>query len=170
VSADAIPTFAYVLVQRNGDRLKIGHSREPLGRASNIHEEWQEYFDTDISFAIKADSVKRARWIELGLQLLAKDYHAKSPYPQIRWGAGGHTEWYYVECLELLRQEVDRLAGSEGIVEVIKSFSTLIPEGWGTLDYAARMYIEGLSEEDRERFFKGLERMEMEKCRRLQKI
>lgn len=120
--------FVYVLIQRSGKKLKIGHSKQPTTRASNIHPNWEEYFDVENSFAIEVDSVKRSRWLELGLQLCVESFSVESPYPEISWGGGGHHEWFDTKCLTLLQREVDALLLCKGVIRVHRPFTVLTPD------------------------------------------
>jgi hypothetical protein len=116
------------LIQRSGAKLKIGHSKQPTARAYSIHQNWEEYFDTENSFAIEVDSVRRSRWLELGLQLSVESFSVESPYPEVSWGGGGHSEWYDTKCLTLLQSEVGRLLSCTGVIRVHRPFTVLTPE------------------------------------------
>ena len=86
-------SYLYVLPCAYEDILKLGFSRDPLGRMQALHPRWFEFFDLDRAFLVEAETVRDARDLELGLGRVVAEHNAPAPLV-IRREAAGHTEWY----------------------------------------------------------------------------
>ena len=86
-------SYLYVLPCAYEDILKLGFSRDPLGRMQALHPRWFEFFDLDRAFLVEAETVRDARDLELGLGRVVAEHSAPAPLV-IRREAAGHTEWY----------------------------------------------------------------------------
>jgi len=86
-------SYLYVLPCAYEDILKLGFSRDPLGRMQALHPRWFEFFDLDRAFLVEAETVRDARDLELGLAGVVAEHNAPAPLV-IRREAAGHTEWY----------------------------------------------------------------------------
>jgi hypothetical protein len=86
-------SYLYVLPCAYEDILKLGFSRDPLGRMQALHPRWFEFFDLDRAFLVEAETVRDARDLELGLGRVIAEHNAPAPLV-IRREAAGHTEWY----------------------------------------------------------------------------
>jgi hypothetical protein len=86
-------SYLYVLPCAYEDILKLGFSRDPLGRMQALHPRWFEFFDLDRAFLVEAETVRDARDLELGLGRVISEHNAPAPLV-IRREAAGHTEWY----------------------------------------------------------------------------
>jgi hypothetical protein len=86
-------SYLYVLPCAYEDILKLGFSRDPLGRMQALHPRWFEFFDLDRAFLVEAETVRDARDLELGLARVVAEHNAPAPLV-IRREAAGHTEWY----------------------------------------------------------------------------
>jgi hypothetical protein len=86
-------SYLYVLPCAYEDILKLGFSRDPLGRMQALHPRWFEFFDLDRAFLVEAETVRDVRDLELGLARVVADHNAPAPLV-IRREAAGHTEWY----------------------------------------------------------------------------
>ena len=86
-------SYLYVLPCAYEDILKLGFSRDPLGRMQALHPRWYEFFDLDRAFLVEAETVRDVRDLELGLARVIVDHNAPAPLV-IRREAAGHTEWY----------------------------------------------------------------------------
>ncbi len=86
-------TFVYVLPCRDEDLLKVGFSRDPLGRFRTLHPRFFDFFDLERGLLIEVDHLRDARRIE---RLFIDTFRAdRSPAPlAVRRAAAGHTEWY----------------------------------------------------------------------------
>ncbi len=85
--------YLYVLPCAYEDILKLGFSRDPLGRMQTLHPRWFEFFDLDHAFVIATDTVREAQDLELGLGGVIAPHNAPAPLV-VRLQAAGHTEWY----------------------------------------------------------------------------
>ena len=85
--------FVYVFARPGEDLLKLGMSRDPLGRLQQLHPRWYEFFDLDAGWLVATDRVRDARRLELRLAHALADHSAPSPLT-VRAAAGGATEWY----------------------------------------------------------------------------
>jgi len=85
--------YVYVLPCAYEDILKLGFSRDPLGRLQSLHRRYFEFFDLDRAFLIETETVRDARHIEIVLGNELVLHNAPSPLVVDR-SAGGHTEWY----------------------------------------------------------------------------
>lgn len=86
-------SYLYVLPCAYEDILKLGFSRDPLGRMQALHPRWFEFFDLDRAFLVEAETVRDVRDLELGLARVVAEHKAPAPLV-IRREAAGHTEWY----------------------------------------------------------------------------
>ena len=86
-------SYLYVLPCAYEDILKLGFSRDPVGRMQALHPRWYEFFDLDRAFLVEAETVRDVRDLELGLARVVADHNAPAPLV-IRREAAGHTEWY----------------------------------------------------------------------------
>ena len=86
-------SYLYVLPCAYEDILKLGFSRDPLGRMQALHPRWFEFFDLDRAFLVEAETVRDARDLELGMGRVIAEHNAPAPLV-IRREAAGHTEWY----------------------------------------------------------------------------
>ncbi len=86
-------TFVYVLPCRDEDLLKVGFSRDPLGRFRTLHRRYFDFFDLDRGLLLEVDQLRDARRIErLFIETFATD---RAPAPLvIPQSAAGHTEWF----------------------------------------------------------------------------
>ncbi len=92
-TCDSIEVFVYILPCRHEDILKVGFSRDPLGRMHTLHARYFEFFDMDRALLVGTESVREARRLERELFEAAELHSAPAPL-LIRAAAGGHTEWY----------------------------------------------------------------------------
>lgn len=100
-------SFVYVLPCQHEDILKLGMSRDPLGRVQTLHPRYYDFFDFDRAFLVQTDSVREARAIEARLGRSLALHRAPAPL-RVASTAGGHTEWYR-GALGELQAEADRL-------------------------------------------------------------
>ncbi|MFS8138500.1 MAG: GIY-YIG nuclease family protein [Thermomonas sp.] len=86
-------TFVYVLPCRDEDLLKVGFSRDPLGRFRTLHRRYFDFFDLDRGLLLEVEHLREARRIErFFIETFAAD---RSPAPMvIPLSAAGHTEWF----------------------------------------------------------------------------
>lgn len=85
-------SYVYMLPCRDQDLLKIGFSREPLGRFRTLHRRFFEYFDLDRGLLVEVDRVAQARAIER--DILLRHAEERSPAPLvIADRAAGYSEW-----------------------------------------------------------------------------
>ncbi len=85
--------YVYVLPCVYEDILKLGFSRDPVGRLQALHRRYFDFFDLDRAFLIETETVRDARRLELMLGHEFALHNAPSPLV-IRRAAAGHTEWY----------------------------------------------------------------------------
>jgi hypothetical protein len=97
----------YVLPHLGEDLLKLGMSRDPLGRIQDLTARWFDFFDLDAARLVETDSVREARAIETRLKRALRAHNAPAPL-RISSAAGGHTEWFR-GALEVLQQEAESL-------------------------------------------------------------
>lgn len=86
-------TFVYVLPCRDEDILKVGFSRDPLGRFRTLHRRFFEFFDLDRGLLIQADHLRDARRIERTFITTFAEHRATAPLV-VREAAAGYTEWF----------------------------------------------------------------------------
>ena len=60
--------FVYVAPCAWEDLVKVGHSRDPLGRLEAFHRRWYEVFDPDLAWLVELDRVREATALELALR------------------------------------------------------------------------------------------------------
>lgn len=84
--------FAYVFPCAWEDYGKIGFSRDPLRRISELHRRWFEFFDLDAGAVVQAETQRDARDLELALRRPLTLHRAPSPLT-VEVRAGGKTEW-----------------------------------------------------------------------------
>jgi hypothetical protein len=89
------------------DLLKLGMSRDPLGRFQSLHPRWFDFFDLDSVRLVETDSVREARAIETRLRRVLRAHNAPAPL-MVTAAAGGETEWFR-GALEILERETDAL-------------------------------------------------------------
>jgi len=106
--------FVYVWPCAYEDILKLGFSRDPLGRLQALHRRFYEFFDLTRALLIETETVRDARRLEL---LLAGDIELhNAPAPLVvRREAGGHTEWYR-GAFDILEQAAAALAATGYVV------------------------------------------------------
>jgi hypothetical protein len=85
--------FVYVLPCAYEDILKLGFSRDPLGRLQTLHRRYFDFFDLERGLLIETETVRDARGLELTLAAEIEAHNAPAPLVTRR-EAGGHTEWY----------------------------------------------------------------------------
>lgn len=85
--------YVYVAPCRDEDILKLGFSRDPLGRLQSLHPRWFAFFDLDAGWLIETDHVREARDLELQLRGGIGLHNAPAPLLVVR-AAAGHTEWF----------------------------------------------------------------------------
>lgn len=85
--------YVYVAPCRDEDILKLGFSRDPLGRLQSLHPRWYGFFDLDAGWLIETDHVREARELELQLRGGITPHNAPAPLVVVR-AAAGHTEWF----------------------------------------------------------------------------
>lgn len=86
-------TFVYVLPCLEADVLKVGFSRDPIGRLRQLHRRFFDFFDLDRGLLIETDQLRDARRIERLFITSFVDDRASAPLV-VRRAAAGHTEWY----------------------------------------------------------------------------
>jgi hypothetical protein len=101
--AGAGASFVYVIPCAHEDILKLGMSRDPLGRFQTLHPRYFDFFDFDQALLVQTDSVREARAIELRLGRSLALHRAPAPLG-VAATAGGHTEWYRGALAELQRE------------------------------------------------------------------
>lgn len=84
--------FTYVFPCAWEDYGKIGFSRDPLRRISELHRRWFEFFDLDAGAVVQAETQRDARDLELALRRPLRLHRAPSPLT-VEVRAGGKTEW-----------------------------------------------------------------------------
>lgn len=107
-------SYVYVLPCAYEDLLKLGFSRDPLGRLQALHPRYYDFFDLDRGFLFETDTVAEARRLELRLRRALAEHNAPAPLT-IRRAAGGQTEWYR-GAYGVLAVEMERRAGEGSIV------------------------------------------------------
>lgn len=107
-------TFVYALRCRGEDLLKVGFSRDPMGRFRSLHPEFYTFFDLDESLMIETGHLKEARRIERLFIERWPEHNAPAPL-LINPQAGGHTEWFRGVGDSVLPM-VGRLAQRYGLV------------------------------------------------------
>ncbi len=85
--------FVYVWPCAYEDLVKLGFSRDPIGRLQALHRRYFEFFDLDRAFLIETETVRDARRLELLLAQGVALHNAPAPLV-VRAEAAGHTEWY----------------------------------------------------------------------------
>lgn len=60
-------SFVYVFACVVEDLLKLGFSRDPIGRLQALHPRYFEFFDLERSFLVETETVRDARRPELSL-------------------------------------------------------------------------------------------------------
>ncbi|MGN6512795.1 MAG: GIY-YIG nuclease family protein [Lysobacteraceae bacterium] len=100
--------FLYVFPCGWEDLLKLGISRDPLGRAQALHPRWFEFFDLERGFLVEFDRVREARAHELALGHRLAEHRAVAPLT-VRVAAGGQTEWFR-GAQDALARAMDALA------------------------------------------------------------
>lgn len=85
--------FLYVAPCHWEDLLKIGHSRDPLGRFQAFHPRWYDLFDPDRAWFVELDHVREASAIELSLRRALAEHNAPAPLT-VRREAAGQGEWF----------------------------------------------------------------------------
>ena len=100
--------FVYVAPCAWEDLLKVGHSRDPLGRLEAFHRRWYETFDPDLAWLVELDRVRDAAGLELSLRRGVAEHNAPAPLT-IRREAAGQGEWFRGASEVLAR--ADRLHG-----------------------------------------------------------
>jgi hypothetical protein len=90
---DSTSAYVYVLQCRYEDILKVGFSRDPLGRMQTLHPRYFEFFDLERALVVATESVGDARALESELFEAAALHRAPGPLAVCQ-GAGGHTEWF----------------------------------------------------------------------------
>ena len=103
--------FAYVFPCAWEDFGKIGFSRDPLRRISELHRRWFEFFDLDAGAVVQAETQRDARDLELALRTPLKLHRAPSPLT-VETRAGGKTEW--VRGANSALSEAVRLLATQG--------------------------------------------------------
>lgn len=104
----------YILPCAYEDILKLGHSRDPLGRMQALHPRYFEFFDLDEAVLVETDTVREARDLELRFGRASKLHNAPAPLV-VRREAAGHTEWYR-GAFDPLAREADALSASGYVV------------------------------------------------------
>ena len=92
--------FVYVFPCAYEDILKLGFSRDPIGRLQALHHRYFDFFDLDRAFLIQTETVLDARRLESSLGRSIDLHNAPAPLV-IRREAAGHTEWYRGACNQL---------------------------------------------------------------------
>lgn len=97
-AAEPVPyagrAFLYVLAMAGPeDLLKVGMTRDPLGRWSAFHPRWFEVFDLDHSLLVETETRADAQVLETTLHRQLIDHQCPVPLT-MRLAAGGSTEWY----------------------------------------------------------------------------
>jgi hypothetical protein len=105
--AAAGPSFVYVLPCLGEDLLKLGMSRDPLGRFQGFHPRWFDFFDLEAARLVETDSVREARAIETRLRRALRAHNAPAPL-LVATTAGGRTEWFR-GALDILERETEAL-------------------------------------------------------------
>lgn len=100
-------SYVYVIPCAHEDILKLGMSRDPLGRFQTLHPRYFDFFDFDQALLVQTDSVREARAIELRLGRGLSLHRAPAPLG-VTATAGGHTEWYR-GALDELRGAAEQL-------------------------------------------------------------
>lgn len=95
--------FVYVLPCVIEDLLKLGFSRDPVGRLQTLHRRYFELFDLERAFLIETETVREARRLELALRRQLPLHNAPAPLV-IRREAAGHTEWYRGAYAHLIQE------------------------------------------------------------------
>lgn len=108
--------FVYVAPCTCEDLLKVGHSRDPLGRLQALHRRWYEFFDSGQAWLVELDHVREAASLESSLRRGLAEHNAPAPLT-IRREAAGHGEWFR-GAQALLEGECARLAGAGHLVHV----------------------------------------------------
>lgn len=85
--------YLYVFPSAGEDLLKLGFSRNPLGRMQALHPRYYEFFDLERGWLARTDSVREARRLERDLHRSLGEYNAPAPLT-VRKAAAGHGEWY----------------------------------------------------------------------------
>ncbi len=94
---DSTGAYVYVLQCRYEDILKVGFSRDPLGRMQTLHPRYFEFFDLERALVVATESVGDARALESELFEVAALHRAPGPLA-VCPAAGGHTEWFRGAC------------------------------------------------------------------------
>lgn len=84
--------FTYVFPCAWEDFGKIGFSRDPLRRISELHRRWFEFFDLEGGVVVQAETQRDARDLELALRRPLTLHKAPAPLT-VDVRAGGKTEW-----------------------------------------------------------------------------
>lgn len=106
--------YAYVFPCAWEDHCKVGFSRDPLARITQLHRRWFAFFDLDGGLLVETDSEREARDLELALRRPFALHRAPQPLV-IRQTAGGHTEWLR-GAGEALRIRADALRAEGHVV------------------------------------------------------
>ncbi|MBD9378016.1 GIY-YIG nuclease family protein [Pseudoxanthomonas sp. PXM04] len=85
--------FLYLFPCAGEDLVKLGISRDPLGRIRGLAPRWFEFFDLDHALLLQADALAEAQAWETALKRSLREYNAPAPLLSVA-AAGGHTEWF----------------------------------------------------------------------------
>jgi len=86
-------SFVYVVPCAYEDILKLGFSRDPIGRLRALHYRYFAFFDLERALLIETETVRDARKLELKLGQGIALHSAPAPL-MILGEAAGYTEWY----------------------------------------------------------------------------
>lgn len=95
--------FVYVAPCAWEDLVKVGHSRDPLGRLEAFHRRWYEVFDPDLAWLVELDRVREATALELALRHGLVEHNAPAPLT-VRREAAGQGEWFRGASAPLARE------------------------------------------------------------------
>ncbi len=85
--------FLYLFPCAYEDLVKLGISRDPLGRVRNFSSRWFEFFDLDRAMLVETDDWREAQAWETALKRELRQLNAPAPL-LVPGQVGGHTEWF----------------------------------------------------------------------------
>lgn len=128
-----VPTyFTYLLVLKDRSVVKVGMTGDWPHRCYAFLRSFRttvdDTFDLDLSLAFPADSKVAALEIERTIMRQFANHSAPTPYDRnlIRYGCGGHKEWFHMETYEEL---VLAMSGANAKYTLRESLN------WGAVDY-----------------------------------
>lgn len=104
----------YVLVSRAMNQVKIGQSLGSMDRSKQLTKDWGQ-FNLDESYYVK-DTKSSIISLEKTLHFLFVKWRIKSTDNR----KSGHTEWFHIDCLDAVINEIDRINALHGSCRTLR--------------------------------------------------